>query len=160
MLQHNKTGSPSCKCKMKVDTKSVRFHFLLYNKEKGGNKMGKQRKYTPEFKIKCVKEVLEGKKSEWKIAREYEISRSSIQQWIEHYQTHGEEYFYEEHRGRTSGNPYAALHTKKNLSELERLELENLKLRIENERLKKGYMVKGVGASKEFVTFKDKNTKS
>ena len=122
--------------------------------------MGKQRKYTPEFKIQCVKEVLEGKKSEWKIAKEYEISRSSIQQWIEHYQIHGEEYFYEEHRGRNSGNPYAALHTKKNLSELERLELENLKLRIENERLKKGYMVKGVGASKEFVTFKDKNTKS
>ena len=61
--------------------------------------------------------------------------------------------------GKGKGNPYAALHTKKNLSELERLELENLKLRIENERLKKGYMVKGVGANKEFVTFKDKNTK-
>jgi hypothetical protein len=52
------------------------------------------------------------------------------------------------------------LHTSKSLSREERLELENLKLRIENERLKKGYMVKGVGVSKEFVTTLDANTKS
>ena len=119
-----------------------------------------RRKYEADFKIKCIREILEGKKSEREISREYEINRRTIQQWIENYQSHGEGYFYEEHRGKKSGNPYAALHTKKNLSELERLELENLKLRIENERLKKGYMVKGVGANKEFVTFKNKNTKS
>ena len=53
-----------------------------------------------------------------------------------------------------------ALHTSKSLSREERLDLENLKLRIENERLKKGYMVKGVGARKEFVTTLDANTKS
>ncbi len=121
--------------------------------------MRKNRQYTPEFKIECVKEVLEGNKSEEEISREYEMVHRNIQRWIRDYQEHGEEYFYQEHRGGT-GNPYAALHTKKNLSELERLELENLKLRIENERLKKGYMVKGVGANKGFVTFKDKNTKS
>ena len=33
------------------------------------------------------------------------------------------------------------------------------KLQIENERLKKGYIVKGVGASKEFVTLKDLNSR-
>ena len=38
--------------------------------------------------------------------------------------------------------------------------LENLKLRIENERLKKGYQVKGGGANKEYVTLNDVNTKS
>ena len=48
---------------------------------------------------------------------------------------------------------------RKSLTSLEKLEYENMKLRIENERLKKGYMVKGVGANKEFVTFKDKNMK-
>ena len=121
--------------------------------------MRKNRQYTAEFKIKCVKEVLEGHKSIKKVAAENCFARGILQQWIKHYQEDGEEYFYQEHRGNRSGNPYAALHTKKNLSELERLELENLKLRIENERLKKGYMVKGVGAKKEFVTFKDKNTK-
>ena len=104
--------------------------------------------------------ALEGKKSEQEIAQENGMVHRNVQRWIRDYQEHGEGYFYQEHRGNRSGNPYAALHTKKNLSELERLELENLKLRIEIERLKKGYMVKGVGANKEFVTFKDKNTKS
>ena len=66
----------------------------------------------------------------------------------------------EEHRGKGGGNPFAALHTSKSLSREERLELENLKLRIENERLKKGYIVKGVGANKEYVTTLDVNTKS
>ena len=37
---------------------------------------------------------------------------------------------------------------------------EVAKLEIENERLKKGYLVKGVGAAKEFVTGKEKNSKS
>ena len=41
-----------------------------------------------------------------------------------------------EHRGKGGGSPFAALHTSKSLSREERLELENLKLRIEKERLK------------------------
>lgn len=40
------------------------------------------------------------------------------------------------------------------------LELENLKLKVEVARLKKGYQVKGVGSKKEYVTIKDLNTKS
>ena len=32
---------------------------------------------------------------------------------------------------------------RKNLNDMEKLEYENMKLRIENERLKKGYLVKG-----------------
>ena len=31
---------------------------------------------------------------------------------------------------------------------------------VENERLKKGYLVKGVGAAKEFVTGREKSLKS
>ena len=58
------------------------------------------------------------------------------------------------------GNPFAALHTSKKLSELERLRLIVTKLEIENERLKKGYWVEGVGANKVFVTGPDKSTKS
>lgn len=44
----------------------------------------------------------------------------------DNYLEHGESYFYEEHSGKCGGNRYAALHTKKNLSKEERLELENL----------------------------------
>ena len=38
--------------------------------------------------------------------------------------------------------------------------IENLKLKVEVARLKKGYQVKGVGSKKEYVTIKDLNTKS
>ena len=58
-----------------------------------------------------------------------------------------------------SGNPYAALHNKKNLTELERLRLELAKKEVECERLKKGYSVKGVGRRKEYVTINKKNSK-
>jgi hypothetical protein len=53
------------------------------------------------------------------------------------------------------GNPFAALHVSKSLSEIDRLHLTVAKLEIENERLKKGYWVKGVGANKEYVTAYD-----
>ena len=52
---------------------------------------------------------------------------------------------------RKQGNPLVKYYNKKNLSEMEKLEYENMKLRIENERLKKGYMTKGDGS---FVMYK------
>ena len=63
------------------------------------------------------------------------------------------------HKGHP-GNPFAALHISKNLSEIERLRLTVAKLEVENERLKKGYLVKGVGVAKEFVIGREKSTKS
>ena len=58
-----------------------------------------------------------------------------------------------------SGNPYAALHTKKELTEVEKLRLELAKKEVECERLKKGYSVKGVGQRKEYVIINKKNSK-
>ena len=121
--------------------------------------MGKNKKYSPEFKLKCIKEVLEEHKSQKETARKYNTRPWNIRSWIQKYEEHGEPDFFEEHRGKGGGNPFAALHTSKSLSREERLELENLKLRIENERLKKGYIVKGVGANKEYVTILDVNMK-
>ena len=121
--------------------------------------MRKNRKFSAEFKLQCVKEVLEKHKSHKEVCRKYQLDSHQLRKWMEHYHNDGEKYFYEEHRGNKKGNPFAALHTSKNLSREERLELENLKLRIENERLKKGYIVKGVGANKEYVTTLDANTK-
>jgi hypothetical protein len=51
-----------------------------------------------------------------------------------------------------NGNPYAALHTSKKLSEIDRLRLIVAKQEVEIERLKKGYWVEGSGANKEYVT--------
>ncbi len=42
------------------------------------------------------------------------------------------------------------------MSELEQVKLENLALRVEVERLKKGYTVKGVGSKKVYVTLDGK----
>lgn len=119
--------------------------------------MGKRRnrKYSAEEKIKYVKEYLEGNITKKGLERAEKIPQRTFSLWISRYLEHGEEYFYEEHRGKhcNCGNKFAALHTSKSLTKEERLELEVLKLKIENERLKKGYQVKGVGANKEFVTF-------
>ena len=51
------------------------------------------------------------------------------------------------------------IHLRKPKNKIEELELEIMKKDIEIARLKKGYMVKGVGAEKEYVTTFDKNTK-
>ena len=77
--------------------------------------------------------------------------------WVKKYIAEGESSFI--HKGHP-GNKFAALHVSKNLSELERLRLMVAKLEIENERLKKGYQVKGAGANKEYVTIQGKNTRS
>lgn len=80
-----------------------------------------------------------------------------ICRWVKRYLVEGESSFV--HKGHP-GNPFAALHTSKNLSELDRLRLMVVKLEVENERLRKGYWVEGVGANKVYVTGPDKNTKS
>ena len=59
----------------------------------------KNKKYSPEYKIKCVKEVLEDHKSQKEITRKYELKTDrTIRRWIRNYQEHGESYFDEEHR--------------------------------------------------------------
>ena len=57
------------------------------------------------------------------------------------------------------GNPLSKYMNKKQLSDIEKLEYENMKLRIENERLKKGYMVEGDGQVVIFNGSKNKNSK-
>ena len=57
-----------------------------------------------------------------------------ICRWVKEYIAEGESSFIPKGH---PGNPFAALHVSKNLSELERLRLMVAKLEIENERLKK-----------------------
>lgn len=122
----------------------------------------KNRRYTAKEKIEMVKRYLNDGVPCKQIAREENMTTSNIRRWVKNYQEHGESYFYEEQRGHGSGpgNRFAALHLSKKITKEERLELENIQLRIENERLKKGYIVKGVGANKEYATICAANTKS
>ena len=79
-----------------------------------------------------------------------------ICRWVKEYIAEGESAFIPKGH---PGNPFAALHTSKNLPDLERLRLMVAKLEVENERLKKGYWVEGVGVNKEFVTGPGRSTK-
>ena len=121
----------------------------------GRPKGGKNRKYTYEFKLKAVETYLNEHRSFRSVAAELNIAETRVRAWVKLYN----EGLLETGRKRP-GNPFSALHTSKSLSKEERLELENLKLRIENERLKKGYLVKGGGVNKEYVTISDANTRS
>ena len=116
-----------------------------------------KRVWTPEQKSEIVHKHLDDHISVRTLEREYTADRSMICRWVKEYIAEGEAAFIPKGH---PGNPFAALHVSKNLSELERLRLMVAKLEIENERLKKGYWVEGVGANKVFVTGLDKSTKS
>ena len=122
----------------------------------GRPKGGKNKKYSYEFKLKVIQDRIDNHLSWSELEKKYGVVQSVIQRWEKLYN----EGILETGRTHKRGNPFAALHTSKSLSKEERLELENLKLRIENERLKKGYIVKGGGVNKEYVSILDVNMKS
>ena len=122
----------------------------------GRPKGGKNRSWSKEEKLRIVRRYFDDKIGQRTIAKEENISRGQIYRWIRKYAEDGPEAL--ENRKKT-GNHFSALHTSKSLTEEERLKLIVEKQKIEIERLKKGYVVKGVGASKEFDTVKDMNTK-
>ena len=117
----------------------------------------KKRVWTPEQKLEIVRKHLDEHVSVKKLEKEYQVDHSTICRWTKEYLAGGEGAFEPKKR---PGNRFAALHTSKNLSELERLRLLVAKQEIEIARLKKGYWVEGVGANREYVTGQDANTKS
>ena len=122
---------------------------------RGRPKGVKNRQYSIEFKQRAMNDYFDNYKSKQEILSKYSISSGTFDVWKKNYL----DGVLEAGRKRT-GNRFSALHTSKSLSKEERLELENLKLRIENERLKKGYLVKGGGVNKEYVSISDANTRS
>ena len=113
------------------------------------------RKWSKEEKLRIVHFHLDEHKSLRQLEKEYGINKGLIGTWVKKYLEEGEDAL-EPH----NGNPYAALHTSKSLSEVERLRLIVAKQEVEIARLKKGYWVEGAGASKEYVTGSEKTTKS
>lgn len=121
-----------------------------------GSKKGvPHRKWSKEEKLKIVKLHLEEHISINEIGRQYSMGSGMVSSWVKKYLEEGEDAL--EPR---KGNPYAALHTSKSLSELERLRLIVAKQEVEIARLKKGYWVEGVGANREYVTGNGKTMKS
>ena len=117
----------------------------------------KKRLWTPSQKQEIVKKHLVDHISVRALEKEYGAEHGMICRWVKEYIAGGEAGLEPKKR---PGNKFAALHRRKNLSELERLRLLVAKQEIEIARLKKGYWVEGVGANKEYVTGSGKNTKS
>ena len=112
------------------------------------------RKFSKEEKMKYVRLHLEERLSVRQIEQEYGIGHALVSSWVKRYLQDGEGAL-EPH----NGNPYAALHRSKSLTEVERLRLLVAKQEVEIARLKKGYWVEGVGVNKEYVTGSGKTTK-
>lgn len=108
---------------------------------------------TPEEKEKILNEYLINHVSLEKISKEQNIDLSLLKRWKKKYLENGIS-------GLKSNSGY---HRKgKNVkpkNREEELELKIMKLEIENARLKKGYLVRGGGDQKEYVTTLDKNMK-
>ena len=113
------------------------------------------RKWSKEEKLKYILLHLEEHMSLLQIERSYGVSNSLVSAWVKRYLEDGEEALEPRH-----GNVYAALHTSKSLSEVERLRLIVAKQEVEIARLKKGYWVEGAGANREYVTGSGKIMKS
>lgn len=113
---------------------------------------------TPEEKEKIVLEYLNGKVGYRMIARSHEVNSKVLFRWTKKYQENGIDGL-KSQTGKASKKGRVG-RQKKAQSREEQLERENAKLKIEIERLKKGYYVKGVGRRKEYVSINNRNIKS
>ena len=114
----------------------------------GRPKGGKNQTHTKEEKIKYVKMMLEEGYSAQRIEKEYGISHSLTDIWKRKYLEFGEDSL---ENKKKPGNPLMKYSRRKKLTKEEQLEYENMKLRIENELLKKGYLMKGDGTIVRFM---------
>ena len=118
----------------------------------GRPKGGKNREWSKEEKFKYVKAIINGEKSMTQIHNEENISFGLLSIWLKRY---NEEDIEGLENKRKPGNPLAKYSRRKELTEIEKLEYENMLLRIENERLKKGYTEEDAAIAKLF----NQNTK-
>ena len=125
-----------------------------------GRKKGKANKpnryWSKEEKLRIVTRVFKHEESISQISKEEKINPGQLYNWISKYKNDGEKGLINK---RKIGVPYNGLHLKKELSEIEQLQYENMKLRVELERAKKGYLVKGDGQNKRYISIDKKNLK-
>jgi transposase len=89
--------------------------------------------YSFEFKLDVVRRVLDDGATVDQLAHEYELSSGKlVQSWVRAYRRHGENGLKPKPKGRPPDDGSAP-----ELSDLERLQQENLRLRAENAYLKK-----------------------
>ncbi len=97
--------------------------------------------WSKEEKYEYVELIISGKASTRDLEKENGVSHGMISNWVKKYQEQGMEGLQNK---RKPGNPLTKFAMRKELTPLEHLQYENMKLRIENERLKKGYTTEEV----------------
>lgn len=102
----------------------------------GRPKGGSNKTWSKEEKLKYVLMVINDGMSPKYIQEKYGIYQSQIRRWVQLYCEIGES---ELENKRKPGNLLAKYITRKKLTEIEEKDYEIMRLRIENERLKKGY---------------------
>ena len=119
----------------------------------GRPKGGKNREWTADMKLEVINYYFDGH-SRVDTCMFFKIGDSQLHNWLINYEKGGKEALQNK---RKPGNPLAKYVNRKELTEIEQLEYENMILRIENERLKKGYTQEDVILAKEKLL--EKNTK-
>ena len=108
----------------------------------------KFRQWTAEEKYRIIEPIIKLEKSSNQVTRETGINNGLITTWIKKYREKGMEGLTNKKK---PGNPLAKYSSKKILTKEEHLEYENMKLRIENEMLKKGFLMKEDGMYVKFM---------
>ena len=108
---------------------------------------------TPLEKEKIVLEYLDGGISTRAIAEKYGTTQCVFNRWLKKYRESNIEGL----KSKTGKCGVGKGNFKR--TEIEQLKEDSLKKEIELMRLKKGYVVKGVGAKKEYVSLLDVNIK-
>ncbi len=104
--------------------------------------------WKPEEKYKIIEPLLNMEKGMWSYSKEVGINSGLLYEWIKKYREKGIEGLTNKKK---PGNPLCKYQKKKVLTREEQLEYENMKLKIENELLKKGYLMKGDGTIVKFM---------
>ena len=108
----------------------------------------KFKQWAPEEKYKLIEPLLTMEKGSKIYSREIGINSGLLFAWVKKYREKGMEGLVNKKK---PGNPLSKYSSKKNLTKEEQLEYENMKLRIENEMLKKGFLMKEDGTYVKFT---------
>lgn len=112
------------------------------------NKGQKYKQWTPEEKYKIIEPLLKMEKGAWTYTKEIRINSGLLYAWLKKYRENGMERLINKKK---PSNPLSKYSNKKTLTKEEQLKYENMKLRIENKLLKKGYLMKGDGTIVKFM---------
>lgn len=112
----------------------------------GRSKGGTNKTWSAKEKYEVIKPIIDHEISCTQRAKNLNMDKGMIAKWVRLYLDGGIAAL---ENKRKPGNPLSKYSMRKELTEIEKLEYENLKLRIENERLKKGYTSKEADLAKQ-----------